>query len=94
MQKEKIIVPRATLDIFKYEEEGITYYEFDATLCQPPEPMVNAMVCLSLLKDTDKLVGYFFHEPAPLYDKISAHFSHEASELESGDFKIVFQLIT
>jgi len=95
LQKEKITVPRATLDIFKYEEEGLTFYEFDATLCQPPEPMVNAMVCLALLtSQTDRLVGYFFHEPAPLYDKISSHFSHEATELESGDFKIVFQLIS
>ena len=94
MQKEKIIVPRATLDIFKYEEDGLICYEFDATLCQPPEPMVNAMVCLSLLQnENDRLVGYFFHEPSPLYDKISSHFSHEATELKSGDFKIIFKLI-
>ena len=94
MQKEKIIVPRATLDIFKYEENDLTFYEFDATLCQPPEPMINAMVCLSLLtSEKDRLVGYFFHEPAPLYDKISSKYTHEATELESGDFKIVFQLI-
>ena len=93
MKKEKIIVPRATLDILKYEEDGSTCYEFDATLCQPPEPMVNAMVCLALLKSkNDKLIGYFFHEPAPLYDKISSYFTHDATELESGDFRIVFKL--
>ncbi len=94
MNKEKIVVPRATLDIFKYEENKLTCYEFDATLCQPPEPMINAMVCLNLLKNkNDRLIGYFFHEPAPLYDKISEYFFHEATELESGDFKIVFQKI-
>jgi hypothetical protein len=94
MQKEKIILPRATLDIFKYEEDSIVYYEFDATHCQPPEPMVNAMACLSVLKSKDeRLVGYFFHEPSLLYDKISKYFTYEATELENGDFKIVFQLI-
>ena len=94
MNKEKIVVPRATLDIFKYEEDGLTYYEFDATLCQPPEPMINAMVCLALLKsEKDRLLGYFFHEPNPLYDKISSQYIHEATELESGDFRIIFKLI-
>ena len=93
MNKEKIIVPRATLDIYKYEEDGLTCYEFDATLCQPPEPMINAMVCLALLKsENDRLIGYFFHEPNPLYDKISQQFSHTALELDSGDFRIIFKL--
>ena len=92
MNKEKIVVPRASLVISKYEDNGLTYYEFDATLCQPPEPMVNAMVCLSLLKnENDRLVGFFFHEPSPLYDRISDEFSYEATELDSGDFRIVFK---
>ncbi|MCD6172936.1 MAG: hypothetical protein J7J96_03975 [Sulfurimonas sp.] len=92
MNKEKVVIPRATLDIYKYEEDGLTYYEFDATLCQPPEPMVNAMVCLNLLEsENDRLVGIFFHEPSILYDKISSHFSHLATELESGDVRIVFK---
>jgi len=92
MFKQKIEVPRATLDIFKYEEDGLTFYEFDATQCQPPEPMVNTMVCLSLLEsENDRLKGKFFHEPTPLYDKTSSHFTHEAIELESGDFDIIFK---
>ena len=91
MFKEKIDIPRATLDIFKYTEDGITYYEFDATRCQPPEPMVNTIVCLGLIKtENEKVVGTFFHEPAPLYDKIAAEFTHQATELDSGDFRIVF----
>jgi hypothetical protein len=55
--------------------------------------MVNAMHGLKLLKsESDRLVGIFFHEPTPLYDKVSQHFTHSATELESGDFKIVFKL--
>lgn len=93
MNKEKIVVPRASLDIFKYEEKGLTCYEFDATLCQPPEPMVNAIVCLSTLlkNENDRVVGFFFHEPNPLYDRISDEFLYEATELDSGDFRIIFK---
>ena len=94
MHKEKIAVPMTTLDFFKYEEGGITYYEFDATECSPPEPMVNTMHGLKLLKgDSDRLVGIFFHEPTPLYNKIASQVSYSATELESGDFRIVFKLI-
>lgn len=93
MQKELIKVPRATLDFYKYEEDGLTIYEYDATKCQPPEPMVNTMVGLSLLKSkTDRLCGIFFHEPFPLYSRIPLNISHEAVPLPSGDFRITFKL--
>ena len=93
MFKEKIEVPRATLEFFKYKEDGITYYEFNATKCSPPEPLVNAICGLNMLKDeNDRLVGVFFHEPTPLYDRVGDKYLHEATELENGDFKIVFKL--
>ncbi|MGE0739203.1 hypothetical protein [Sulfurimonas sp.] len=93
MQKEKIELPRATLDFYRYEEDGLTIYEYDATECQPPEPMVNTMVGLSLLKSkNDRLVGIFFHEPFPLYERIPFTIAHEAKQLESGDFRITFKL--
>ena len=92
MQKELVEVPRATLDFYKYEEGGLTYYEFDATECSPPEPMVNAINGLRMLKnENERLIGFFFHEPFPLYQKIPSSFEHEATELESGDFKVVFK---
>jgi len=92
LQKELVEVPRATLKFYKYEEDGLTFYEFDATECSPPEPMVNAMHGLRMLKsENDRLVGIFFHEPTPLYEKISAYFEYKATELESGDFRIVFK---
>ena len=93
MQKELITVPRSTLDFYKYEEDGLTYYEYDATKCQPPEPMVNTMVGVSLLQsETDRLVGIFFHEPFPLYERLPAAVKHEAVELENGDFRITFKI--
>ena len=94
MEKELIKVPRTTLDIYKFKEDGLTYYELDATLCQPPEPMVNSVVCLGLLKDdNDRLIITYFHEPTPLYERIVSTYSHQSVELDSGDVRVVFQLI-
>jgi hypothetical protein len=93
MEKTLIEVPRATLNFYKYEEDGLTYYEFNATECQPPEPMINAIVGLSLLKSkNDRLVGIFFHEPFPLYDRVPLSIAHEAIELDGGDFRITFKI--
>jgi hypothetical protein len=92
MQKEKVVIPMTTLDFYKYEKDGLLYYEFDATECSPPEPMVNTMHALRLIKDeNERLVGKFFHEPAPLYAKIADYFNYEAKELENGDFEIIFK---
>jgi len=92
MQKELITVPRATLDIYNYTEDGLNIYEFDATECSPPEPMVNTIVCLELVKEkTDRLKVKFFHEPAPLYERVGEVFSHSSEELESGDFLVTFE---
>lgn len=93
MEKTLIEVPRATLNFYKYEEDGLTYYEFNATECQPPEPMINAIIGLSLLKSkNDRLVGIFFHEPFPLYDRVPLSIAHEAIELDGGDFRITFKI--
>jgi hypothetical protein len=94
LNKELVTVPRATLDFYKYEADGLVYYEFDATECSPPEPMVNAIVGLKMLENkNERLVGIFFHEPFPLYEKIPSTFEHQATELESGDFRVVFNKI-
>jgi len=93
MTKEKVVIPMTTLDFYKYEKDGVIYYEFDATECSPPEPMVNTMNALRMItKENEKLVGRFFHEPTPLYAKISQFFDYDAKELENGNFEIVFQV--
>jgi len=92
LHKELVKIPRATLDFYTYEEDGLNYYEFDASECSTPEPMVNAMAGLSMLQNkNDRLVGKFFHKPMPLLNRISEYFTYETHELESGDFRIVFK---
>jgi len=94
MNKESVSLPMATLEFYKYEENGLVFYEFDATECQPPEPMVNTIHGLKLLKnENDRLIGRFFHEPVPLYERVGNSFEHEAIELENGDFNIIFKLV-
>ncbi len=93
LNKELVEVPGTTLPFYKYEKDDLTIYEFNATECQPPEPMVNTVRGLGLLKSTtDRLIGFFFHEPFPLYQKIPLTISHEAQELENGDFQITFKI--
>jgi hypothetical protein len=94
MQKELIIVPRATLDVYNYQDNGLNIYEFNATKCSPPEPMVNAIVVLEMLKnENDRLIVMFFHEPLPLYERLLQTFTHESKELESGDIMVTFKKI-
>ena len=91
--KELVEVPGTTLPIYKHEENGFTIYEFDATECEPPEPMVNTLRAIHLLKNNnDRLIVTFFHEPFPLYEKIPLIFTHECLELENGDYKITFKI--
>jgi len=92
MQKKLIEVPRTTLEIYHYTEDGASVYEFDATECSPPEPMVNTIVMLEQLKTSqERLKVLFFHEPTPLYERISQHFSYVSQEMESGDVLVTFQ---
>jgi len=89
--KETIEIPLTTLKFYRYKKDGITYIEYDARECTPPEPMVNTIHALKMLQDKQtKLVGKFFHEPFPLFERVSSHFSYESKALESGDFEITF----
>jgi len=93
MSRELVEVPQATLPFHKYEENGLTYYEFNATQCQPPEPMVNTMVAMSLLKSpNDRVVGIYLHEPFPLYERLPAAIIRESVELPNGDFRVEFRV--
>jgi hypothetical protein len=93
MKKEKVTIPMTTLDFYRYEKDGIIYYEFDARECVAPEPMLNTLHALRILKDEERLVGYYFHEPTPLYAKIENFFSYEAQKVDDGDYKVTFKKI-
>jgi len=90
--KKLIKIPNATLDFYKYEKDGLVFYEFDATNSCVPEPLINAMAGLEMIKnENERLVGIFFHEPIPLFNRISSYFDYACEELENGDYRIVFK---
>jgi hypothetical protein len=82
----KIEVNGATVDFFKLEKDGQSTYYFDTSKCGPPEPMVNAMSGLKLIKGTDdKLVMINHKAPGGLFSRLEDDISHEVSEV--GDLK-------
>jgi len=90
---ELVEVPKATLPFYKYEKDGLVYYEFDATQCTTPEPMVNAMAGLQMLRDkNDRLVGLFFHKPIPLLGRVEGYFAYDVEETKEGDVRITFRI--
>jgi hypothetical protein len=91
--KEPIEVLGCTLEIYMYIENGIIYYEFDSRLCEPPEPMVNALRVLRHIDSNDKrLVMINLQEPIGLYEKLRERFEWNVTPLEEGDVRVVFRL--
>jgi hypothetical protein len=94
LDKKLIQIPGTTLDFYTYEKGGLKYYEFDATECEPPEPMMNTLRGLAVLKSpNERLVGRYIHEPFPLYERIPFSFEYKPTELPNGDFEVVFKRV-
>lgn len=90
-EASKVDVAGATVDFFKLEKDGQSTYYFDTSRCGPPEPMVNAVSGLKLIKGTnDKLVMINHKTPGGLFAKLQDDISHEIEETPSGLVKIIF----
>ncbi|WP_281950721.1 hypothetical protein [Nitrosophilus kaiyonis] len=88
---QKVEVEGATVDFYKFEKDGITYYAFDTSRCGPPEPMVNAMAGLKLVKSPNvKLIMINHKMPMGLLNKIEENFNIEKEDLPDGNVKLVF----
>ncbi len=88
---QKVEVEGATVDFYKFEKDGITYYQFDTSRCGPPEPMVNAMSGLKLIKDPNtKLIMINHKKPMGLLEKIGENYEIEVENLPDGNVKLVF----
>ncbi|BAF70918.1 hypothetical protein [Nitratiruptor sp. SB155-2] len=88
---QKVDVEGATVDFYKFEKDGITYYAFDTSRCGPPEPMVNAMAGLKLITAPNvKLIMINHKMPMGLLNKIEENYDIEKEELPDGRVKLVF----
>lgn len=88
---QKIEVTGATVDFYKYIQDGLTTYQFDTSRCGPPEPMVNGMAGLQLLDENSQLVMINHKPPAGLFPKIENDFSYSVEEIDGGKVKVVFR---
>ena len=88
---QSVQVEGATVEFKKFEKDGVTYYAFDTSRCGPPEPMVNAMAGLKLIKDPNtKLIMINHKMPMGLLNKIGANYEIEKEELPDGNVQLVF----
>lgn len=87
----QIEVAGATVDFFKLDKDGQSTYYFDTSKCGPPDPMVNAMSGLKLIKGTNsKLVMINHKTPGGLFGRLEDDIHHEAEAVEGGLVKITF----
>ena len=88
---KKIEVQGASVDFYQYEDNNITYYQFDSSQCAHPEPMINAMSGLRLIDNSNKaLIMINSRAPMGLFPKIENEFDNKVVELDDGKFKITF----
>jgi len=89
--KEKIEVPGATVDFYKYNDGDIEVYEFDTSRCGPPEPMVNAMAGLKLIDGPNKKLVMINHKkPMGLLNKIGENYNINEKSLDGDKVALEF----
>ena len=88
----KIEVDGASVDFYTFTQGDETYYYFDTTKCGPPEPMVNAMAGLQLLKnDNEVLIMHNHKKPMGLLNKIQENYSIKEEMQEDGSIQLFFR---
>jgi len=88
---QKIEVTGSTVDFYTFEDNQITYYQFDTSKSGPPEPMVNAMAGLKLIDSPNKKLIMINHKkPMGLLDKIGKNYDIETEKMEDGRVKLIF----
>ncbi|WP_321778682.1 hypothetical protein [Sulfurimonas sp.] len=89
----KIEVNGATVDFFELTKDGVSTYYFDTSKCGPPDPMVNAMSGLRLIKNTNNTLVMINHKaPGGLFAKLEADIAHSVEEV-NGFMKITFSSV-
>ncbi|MBL0707433.1 MAG: hypothetical protein JJW00_00070 [Sulfurimonas sp.] len=87
----KIEVDGATVDFFELVKDGISRYYFDTSKCGPPDPMVNAMSGLKLIKNNNNTLVMINHKaPGGLFAKLESDVAHSVEDLDGGLVKITF----
>jgi hypothetical protein len=90
-QAEQVEIKGSTVPFYRYQDNQTTYYQFDTSTAPPPEPFVNAMCGLKLVKDYQTKLNMLNHKaPEGLIDKVSNNFKIEVKELEQDLYRVTF----
>ncbi len=88
---QSISLTGSTVDFFTFTQDDILYYYFDTSLSPAPEPMVNAMRGLSLLKSPqEKLIMINHQKPMGLLAKLQENFIIDITERDDDNYQILF----
>lgn len=90
---EKFYPPTATVEFGKFFMDDLEYIVFDTSSCEPPEPMVNAIIALRMLDAKTKRILMVNHKsPAGLLEKIQNLYDVVEYKLEDGKVQVLFGL--
>ena len=88
---QKIEVNGATVDFFELAKDGVSTYYFDTSKCGPPDPMVNAMSGLVLIKGNNNSLVMINHKaPGGLFGKLEADVAYKSEDIDGGLVKVTF----
>ena len=90
MEAKQIEIVGSTVNFYELIKDKTTYYYFDSSFCEAPEPMVNAMLGLQILDSNKKLVMINEKIPSGLFSRIQQNFQYDIEEVEDNKYKIVF----
>ena len=89
--KTELEVMGSTVPFFTYTIEETQYFEFDTSMCGPPDPMVNAMAGLKLIDSDDKKLVMINHKfPGGLISKIGENYDVQRGKTADGKISITF----
>lgn len=87
---KKVELENATVEFYEFKQNEIEYLYFDTSLCSVPEPMINALLGLKQIANTNKKLLMLNHcIPNGLFPKIDKNFNFIIEEYED-IFKIEF----
>jgi len=90
-EAQKVAVEGATVDFYKVAKDGESTYYFDTSKEGPPQPMVNAMAGIAVIKGTnDKVVMINHKAPGGLFAKLDDDVKYSVEDLPDGLVKVVF----
>lgn len=89
---KKMALEDSSVEFYNFTLNEVEYFYFDTSLCSAPEPMVNALLGLQLLKKKKQRLIMVNHQaPGGLFPRIAEDFTYDILTLDTG-VQVVFAL--